>query len=118
MNSTLTLNGHLQEDHLIIQIVGRILTRYNQINPICNRGGIKCPHYQESVRHFPMGNARITKTLDFVPLSTRHIPAKPFFKISIFKKNIKRCQKYPKGGPFCEFQIFGVLARNSVFLMA
>ena len=81
-------------------------------------GGIKCPHYQESVRHFPMGNARITKTLDFVPLSTRHIPAKPFFKISIFKKNIKRCQKYPKGGPFCEFQIFGVLARNSVFLMA
>ena len=89
-----------------------------RINPICNRGGIKCPHYQESVRHFPMGNARITKTLDFVPLSTRHIPAKPFFKISIFKKNIKRCQKYPKGGPFCEFQIFGVLARNSVFLMA
>ena len=81
-------------------------------------GGIKCPHYQESVRHFPMGNARITKTLDFVPLSTRHIPAKPFFKISIFKKNIKRCQKYPKGGPFCEFQIFGVSARNSVFLMA
>jgi len=65
-----------------------------------------------------MGNARITKTLDFVPLSTRHIPAKPFFKFSIFKKNIKRCQKYPKGGPFCEFQIFGVLARNSVFLMA
>ena len=43
-----------------------------------------------------MGNARITKTLDFVPLSTRHIPAKPFFKISIFKKNIKCCQKYPK----------------------
>ena len=41
-----------------------------------------------------------------------------FSNFQFFKKNIKRCQKYPKGGPFCEFQIFGVLARNSVFLMA
>ena len=38
-----------------------------------------------------------------------------FSNFQFFKKNIKRCQKYPKGGPFCEFQIFGVLARNSVF---
>ena len=33
------------------------------VNPICNRGGIKCPHYQESVRHFPMGNVGSPKLL-------------------------------------------------------
>ena len=38
-----------------------------------------------------------------------------FSNFQFLKKNIKRCQKYPKGGPFCEFQIFGVLARNSFF---
>ena len=39
-----------------------------------------------------------------------------FSNFQFLEKNIKRCQKYPKGGPFCKFQIFGVLARNSVFL--
>ena len=60
-------------------------------------GGHYGPHFHESVCRFHIINARITKTQDFVPLYTKHVPAKLFFEFSTSFENIEHCQKYPKG---------------------
>ena len=88
-------------------------------NPILNRGGaLNAPTIKNRSAISPWAMLGSPKLLTLFLSVLDIFQQSRFSNFQFFKKNIKRCQKYPKGGPFCEFQIFGVLARNSVFLMA
>ena len=58
-------------------------------------GGHFLPISPKIVCHFHVDCAKLTKFLDFLSFNVRHVPEK-----SVSWKINKRCQKYPKGGPF------------------
>ena len=69
------------------------------LNPILH-GGALWPGRPKIVCRFHMDCAALTKFLDFVSFIVLQVSEESFSEKKIFAKNIKRRQKYPKGGPF------------------